>query len=262
MKTNKNAEFIRLTTKIIGILVFLLEIFSVQPVFADDTQNNVKKIAFITAMQKEFDEIRKLYPFKETEQGLTAQSGDKTYFLVRSGMGKVNAAIAAERLCRQGVDLIISVGVAGGVDSSLKQGDTVISNRVGYHDVLFGESYLPGQVQDFPQYFETPLSEKYKTSDTTIKKGLIVTGDQFVTDQAELKRIKTDFPDALAVDMESAAIAQVCYINHVNFLSVRMISDVIGSPQQEEMYNRFWENYHSLLADKVKNIITTLLSGR
>ena len=221
----------------------------------------MKKIAFITAMQKEFNEIRKLYPFQETEQGLVAQSDNKTFWLAHSGIGKVSAAVVADRLCNQGIDLIVSVGVAGGIDPSLKQGDTVISNHVCYHDVWCGDPCVPGQIQNLPLYFEAPLSEKYETTDATIRKGLIVTGDQFVTDSAELHRIKKTFPDALAVDMESAAIAQVCYLNHKNFLSIRMISDVVGANYQEEMYRHFWKTCPILLANKAKDITTTLFGN-
>ena len=72
-------------------------------------------------------------------------------------MGKVTAAITAERLCHQGVDLILFIGIAGGIDSSLNLGDVVISTQLAYHDVWCGTPNQKGQVQDLPLYFESSL---------------------------------------------------------------------------------------------------------
>ena len=216
------------------------------------------QIALITAMEKEFNALKSMYDFRQTPDGLQAQLGPDTVILVYAGIGKVNAAVMAERLCRLGSSWVISLGVAGGLDASLRQGDTVISTRVCYHDVVCGEPYLKGQIPQLPPYFETPAALPALMEDT-VKVGLIVTGDQFVTDAAGLLRIKGDFPDALAVDMESAAIAHVCYLNQVRFLSVRMISDVVGVPCQVESYHKFWETCPAMLAERTAKLLDILL---
>ena len=74
-----------------------------------------------------------------------------------------------------------------------------------------------------------------------IHAGLICTGDQFVTDHATLSRIKQQFPDGLAVDMESAAIAQVCYLQGIPFVSFRVISDTPGADGHQQQYENFWQ---------------------
>jgi adenosylhomocysteine nucleosidase len=75
---------------------------------------------------------------------------------------------------------------------------------------------------------------------TRIHAGLICTGDQFITSRDELDKIKSNFPAGLAVDMESAAIAQTCHIYGVPFVSFRIISDTPGVDKHIEQYENFW----------------------
>ena len=76
-----------------------------------------------------------------------------------------------------------------------------------------------------------------------IKVGLICSGDQFIDTMDKVDNIKAKFPKVLAVDMESAAIAQVCYVRQVNFLSMRVISDSPGaSHNNTQQYNDFWQD--------------------
>ena len=73
-----------------------------------------------------------------------------------------------------------------------------------------------------------------------IHAGLILTGDQFITRRDTLDGIKALFPEGLAVDMESAAIAQVCYLQKVPFVSFRIISDTPGAKGHQQQYDNFW----------------------
>ena len=92
-----------------------------------------------------------------------------------------------------------------------------------------------------------------------VKTGLTVTGDQFLTDARRLQTIKKEFPAALAVDMESAAIAQTCFLNERRpFLSLRIISDVVGKANQEEEYRRFWQNVPEKSALMVDMVLRAL----
>ena len=77
-------------------------------------------------------------------------------------------------------------------------------------------------------------------TDTAIHGGLICTGDKFITDRKELNEIKGNFPEGLAVDMESASIAQICHIYQVPFISFRIISDTPGAENHWEQYTNFW----------------------
>ena len=71
--------------------------------------------------------------------------------------------------------------------------------------------------------------------------GLIVSGDQFISDRAQLNQIKAQFPEALAVDMESAAIAHTCFLNAVPYVSFRILSDTPGADEHIQQYLNFWD---------------------
>ena len=77
-------------------------------------------------------------------------------------------------------------------------------------------------------------------TETPIHGGLICSGDKFITDRKELDGIKGNFPEGLAVDMESGAIAHICYLYKVPFISFRIISDTPGAENHWEQYTNFW----------------------
>lgn len=217
----------------------------------------MKTIAIITAMQSEYDAVHKLYDFHENQNMAIAEAYNKKILLIKSGMGKVNAAVAAVTACQNNADLVITTGLAGGIDSVLEQGDIVLADRVCYHDVWCGEENEKGQVQDLPLYYEAPedVITAIKKKAPSFKVGLTVTGDQFVTDKDKLAEIKKDFPKAYATDMESAAIAQTCYLLKVPYLSLRIISDVVGKVGQVEEYLFFREQ----MPIKASNMVDTVL---
>lgn len=207
----------------------------------------MKTIAVITAMDSEYDAVRKLYNFSEDGDFPETEAHGNKILLIKSGIGKVNAALAAQKACDAGADLLMTTGLAGGIDASLQQGDIVLAEKVCYHDVWCGEPNAKGQVQGLPLYFETRANIIGKIIEGLpegyLKAGLTVSGDQFLTDAKRLKEIKKEFPEALAVDMESAAIAQTAFLNERRpYISLRIISDVVGKVNQEEEYNNFWQN--------------------
>ncbi len=220
------------------------------------------KIAIITAMDCEFEAIKSLYEFKQKEGIASADVYDKTVLLIKSGIGKVNSALATQLAINKGAGLVINTGLAGGIDDSLEQGDIVLADQTCYHDVWCGTPNQKGQVQDFPLYFE--LTQKLKellhpcAETNKFKTGLIVTGDQFLTDVTALKQIKTNFEKALAVDMESASVAQTCFINDTPYISLRIISDVVGKENQIEQYNAFWKNIPQKASQMIDDVLKTL----
>ncbi len=222
----------------------------------------MKKIAIITAMQSEFNAVCSQYDFSCDNGVARASVYGKEILLIKSGIGKVHGALAAAKACGENVDLVITTGLAGGIDASLAQGDIVLAQKVCYHDVWCGAPNAKGQVQDMPLYYETPqeiLQRCVKNApDNYFRLGLTVTGDQFMTDPAQLREVKAAFPAALATDMESAAIAQACYVNHTPFMSLRIISDVVGKPEQEEQYNAFWQNVPHKAAEMVDTVLKSL----
>ena len=209
------------------------------------------KIGIIVAMSSEYKQVAQLLEEKkEYTEGIYSYTEGKskgnTLILTQCGIGKVNAAAGAVELIRTfQPDCIISTGVAGGIDKCLKVMEVVASSQIVYHDVWCGEGNAYGQIQGMPTFFEgnkTLLDcAMALDTETPIHGGLICSGDKFITDREELNAIKGNFPEGLAVDMESGAIAQVCHIYKVPFISFRIISDTPGADEHWQQYTNFWE---------------------
>lgn len=210
----------------------------------------------MTAMSSEYEQLAKQLtgqhqcaagPFQYIE----GKAGDNTIVLLQCGIGKVNAASGAVELIKNfHPDCLISTGVAGGIDRCIGVMDVVVSSQIVYHDVWCGMGNEYGQIQGMPARFAGDASllscamnlqqKQGIPSGMKIHGGLICTGDQFITDRTALDAIKQRFPEGLAVDMESAAIAQVCHLYHLPFLSFRIISDTPGVDKHMEQYENFW----------------------
>ena len=182
---------------------------------------------------------------------------------VQSGIGKAGAArTATELILRERPDCIINSGCAGGLAPSVAVGDTVLGAQTAYHDVWCGEGNLPGQVQGLPQRFDAdPALLRAALSLQTaqpVRSGLICTGDQFLTSPEDDARVLGIYPDALACDMESAAIAQVCHHYGVPFLSFRIISDTRVGGHDMQAYADFWDRISDSSFHFLKQLIDTL----
>ena len=148
-----------------------------------------------------------------------------------SGVCKVNAAIATQILVdTYHVDAIINAGVAGGMNEELEIFDTVISTEVAYHDVA------PNILTEFHPWLENVFFKADQEVLSLAKKavdkleqnykvfwGRMVTGEAFIADEGRQK-INEQF-EPLTVDMETASIAHVCYVNNIPFISIRCITD-------------------------------------
>ena len=169
----------------------------------------------------------------------------------KCGIGKVNAALGAQRMIAEfQPDVIISSGCAGGNGDDVNVQDVVVSTELAYHDVYCGTAIdnatQYGQVQGLPARFpadEALLRAARQIStdgSPRIVPGLIVTGDWFVDSREKMRDIVSHFPEAKAVDMESCAIAQTCYLNKVPFISFRVISDIPLRDTDASQYHDFW----------------------
>lgn len=208
------------------------------------------KLGIIAAMQKEV-------------RALAAAGIGKG--VVLSGMGKVNAAMAAtELILSEHPQYIINSGVAGSLNRNVNVGNVVIGTQTAYHDVWCGDSGNIATMDGCPRYFQADkhllsLADNLSVNGSTIHKGLIITGDQFYISQQEDARQLSLYPHALACDMESAAIAQVCHHFNIPFLSIRVISDVHTSDNdQKESYTSFWEQAAHTSFQCLKQIIDNL----
>ena len=202
------------------------------------------KIGIIAAMSKELDLLLAMMENtgKVVLNDITFHTGriaGREIIAMQSGIGKVNAAVAAVTLIDSfHPSLVINSGVAGGT-GSVGIGRCVIPSRISYHDVWCGPGTQRGQADGCPLYFECPLSPE-TVREAGAETGLLVSGDIFVMHADEVARILEIHPDAVAVDMESAAIAQVCYIKNVPFVVVRVISDTPGGSDNFAQYEGFW----------------------
>lgn len=207
------------------------------------------KIGIIIAMDSEYN--RMLEVLGGSPEG---HVGNNEVVLCQCGIGKVNAAIGTLKLIAQHhPDCIISTGLAGGIDFSLNVMDVVVGAQTCYHDVWCGMGNEHGQVQGLPTRFDgnAALLEVAKKvgekSDLNVRAGLMCTGDQFITDKVQQAAIKEQFPDGLACEMESAAIAHTCYMEKIPFLSIRIISDTPGNTDNHQMQ---WDEFLASMSDK------------
>lgn len=200
------------------------------------------KVGIIGAMDEEVELLKASIQGREdsTIAGYAFYTGTlhgHQVVLLKSGIGKVNAAIGTALLLQEfKPDCVINTGSAGGFDPELNVGDVVISSEVRHHDVdvtIFG--YEPGQVPGQPAAF-IPDEHLAATAEQCIARmegmktvrGLIATGDSFMNDPVRVANTREAFPQMKAVEMEAAAIAQTCVQFQVPFLVIRALSDIAG----------------------------------
>ncbi|HHY21677.1 MAG TPA: 5'-methylthioadenosine/S-adenosylhomocysteine nucleosidase [Bacilli bacterium] len=168
--------------------------------------------------------------------------------LLKSGIGKVNAAIGTTLLIQLfKPTVIINTGSAGGFNEQLKVGDIVISTEVRYNDVdatIFGYEF--GQVPAMPAKYEphdllVELAEKAASGvGIHSAKGLILSGDSFMSDHERVNDLKQRFNDPYCAEMEAGAIAQVCHQFACPFVIIRSLSDIAGQDAKLS-YDQFLE---------------------
>ena len=217
------------------------------------------KIGIIVAMEKELHQLQSLF---SEDQVIVRQCG----------IGKVNAALGtAQLIAEHRPDVIISSGCAGGNGDEVQVRDVVVSAELCYHDVYCGTaidgSTQYGQVQGMPaRYAADPMlldmarQLRAKAPDVGIHEGLIVTGDWFVDSKEKMRQIVSHFPEAKAVDMESAAIAQTCYKLGVPFISYRVISDIPLRDTNASQYHDFWNQVADTSFLTTRHFVEALLN--
>lgn len=198
-----------------------------------------KVFGIIGAMDEEIELFHhSMTDVKEhSRAGITYYKGKmrrKSIVLCKSGVGKVNATVCTQILVDDfNVDYVIFTGVAGGLDPQLNIGDLVISTECQQHDV--DASALGFKVGEIP-FAETSIFEAdtYLTSlavesgealeDVQVLTGKILSGDQFIANKDQVQKLYSQFK-ALCVEMEGAAVAQVCHLNQIPFVIIRSLSD-------------------------------------
>ena len=200
----------------------------------------MKNYGIIAAMQEEMQEIQKIMKNIQKIEiyGLNFIKGeinDKLVVLVEAGVGKVNATRTAQLLIDKfDIDVVINIGSAGSANDKLNIGDIVIGKKLVQHDfdiTAFG--HPKGYISNVGQYLEsdTQLMKKMEKAikdleniDFKILVGTIASGDIFCTNIKMKEKIRNKF-EADAIEMEGAAIAQVCKLDDIPFIVIRGISD-------------------------------------
>ena len=200
-------------------------------------------IGLISAMEEEILLFRGRSEIAETVQhaGIdfyVGVLGGREITVVRSGIGKVNAAVATQVLVdRFGARAIIISGLAGSLVPTLRRGDVVVSNFVVQHDVdLTSFGRRVGELPDVSRLLEADprlvhcaaeaferLEERESTGRALVV-GTVATGDVFVSDPIRSRWLQREF-GAVATEMEGGAVGQVCWMNGVPFVAIRVISD-------------------------------------
>ena len=196
-------------------------------------------IGIIGAMEEEVTILkRKLNDMNEINiahvKFYVGKLNHKEVVLTQSGIGKVNASISTTLLIEKfNPEVVINTGSAGALDQTLSIGDILVSNHVLYHDAnatAFGYEY--GQIPQMPKTYTTDPTLLKKTmhvleqQQLNGKVGMIVSGDSFIGSSEQRQKIKQQFPEAMAVEMEATAIAQTCYQIKVPFIVIRAVSDL------------------------------------
>jgi adenosylhomocysteine nucleosidase len=245
---------------------------------------NPLRVGVLGAMEPEIGALtsRMRVERREESPGLGIWAGtlfEREVVVARCGMGKVAAAAGVQRL----IDLwqvgsVVVCGLAGGLGDAVRLGDVVVGERYLQYDVdaspIFPRYQLPGLGVDsfwapprlvalaaeaVEEFLAGPLPRNRLASfgidAPRLLRGLIVTGDRFVRDEGR-DQLRRELPDALCVEMEGAAIAQVCHLNATPFVIVRVISDNAdaGAPAD------FLRFVQELAPDYVLGIVSRLLA--
>ena len=195
-------------------------------------------VGIIAAMPEEMNAIKEyMSEIKVENEFFIGTIGKNECILTTCGIGKVNAARMTQMLIsKYHPEAIINIGVAGGISDRVKIGDIVIGEKLVQYDfdlTAFGREL--GEISDeIGKYIfsDLKLVEKAnsvlkETSKIKAIRGIIGSGDKFVTETEKSKEINRIF-NADCVEMEGASIAQVCFLDNVPFIVIRSISDSIN----------------------------------
>lgn len=217
-------------------------------------------IGILVAEQKELEAINTYLTLKEIKniknnQFILGTINNIDVVIVKSCVGKVNAAITSQMLIDLfNVKMIINIGVSGSINEKLDIGDIVIGKKLVQYDfdtTAFGRKL--GEIENIGEYIECNLDLSLFNN---CKLGIIASGDKFITDIEEKKKIRDIFK-ADCIEMEGASVAQVCYLNNIPFLIIRSISDKFNSDSKIE-FDKFLDSSSQKVSKLLVDIIDKL----
>lgn len=192
---------------------------------------------------------------------------NKKVILLQCGVGKVNTAICCTMLFERypSIEIVINIGSAGGLLLEQNVGDIVISSDVIHHDVditAFGRPL--GQLPDLPTHFKADerlisiVKKVVEQAGTKVQIGTIVSGDQFISTNTQVEYIKTNFKEALCVEMEAASIGHTCYKFNIPFIVTRSLSDVFGNGDSSIQFDEYLQKASIASAKMCVSVIKEL----
>ena len=200
----------------------------------------MKKIGIIGAMEVEIASLKSAMKVsrmlkKAQMEFLEGELEGCQAVVVRSGIGKVNAAVCTQILVDEfGVDGVINTGIAGSLKAEINIGDIVLSTDVLHHDMdATGFGYPLGQIPQMDAFSFQADEQMRKLAkevceevnpEIRVFEGRVVSGDQFISSREVKDKIKENF-DGCCTEMEGAAIAQTAYLNQIPFVIIRAMSD-------------------------------------
>ena len=215
-----------------------------------------EEIERLTAGLEDVQEAR-VGAFVFYEGGLEGQP----VVVVRSGVGKVNAAVTTLLLLQREVGRVIFVGVAGALEPALNVGDVVVSTDAVQHDVdVTALGYAPGEVPgELPAWEadeslrEAALAAAAELDGVGVMAGRVVSGDQFIASADKAAALRAQY-GAVCAEMEGASAAQVCAKWGVPFVIVRSISDTADGAAKVD-----FRTFTPLAAERAERVVRTML---
>lgn len=224
-------------------------------------------IGIIGAMAEELELL-----FRSAEMGEETRKAGMTFrrgtlhgqpiLAVKSGVGKVNAAVCTQALVDLGADCVLFTGVAGAIDPELRIGDIVVSTACIQHDMDvtalgFGPGVIPYQeVSVFPadaELVELAAEAGQSAAKGKAIRGIVLSGDQFIASRDKVQQLRDSFGGACA-EMEGAAVAQVCHLNEVPYVVIRSMSD-----QADGSAHMNFEEFTMLAANQSFQVIDAMI---
>jgi adenosylhomocysteine nucleosidase len=234
-------------------------------------------LAVLGAMPVEVELLRARLrrPVVRTIQGIPfveGTLGGKRVVVVRAGVGKVSAGVTTALLLEHfRPPRVLFTGVAGALDTTLALGDLVLASATAEHDLGMFDANGMSSFGATPASDTVPNPIRF-AGDTLLlrvardvarregwhaREGVVVTGDVFVADDSLRRTLRRRFPDALAVEMEGAAVAQVCWqTGRVPLLVVRSISDGAGTGAHES-----FEQFARRAAERSSELVTRVVEA-
>ena len=252
---------------------------------------NEKVIGIMGAMHQEINSVLELmtgveeFSFGRRTYYSGTINGIKTV-LVFSRWGKVAAATTVTSLITKfNITDLLFVGVSGAIDSRLKIGDIVVADRLIQHDMdarplmqqyelpLLGTCYLDTDAahlaiaqqavsamlnKGIQEFIEPVEIERFLLHNPRLYTGNIASGDKFFANQQDKELLHAALPETLCVEMEGAAVAQVCYEYEVPFAVIRIISDECNENSSID-FPDFIQNVSSRYAHQIIENVFRLL---